>query len=436
MAVSGLAAGAPSSSGDALAMALSGLRWLGQADLTSAPTSVLADGLRGLENAESLLIAARASVLSAFDRHRGFEGDGAGSARSWLRWRTKVSNGSASASMAWMRRLRTHRLVADALASARVSGSWARRICAWTDLLPAGRRDEADAILLQAVADGAELPDLAIIAEELHARLADSASTGDPRSRGSGGGSDRGPGLGSDRDPGSGPGCGSDDRAANRAADQRSGSGCDDDRGRGVDHGTGGSADNDGKLWLAVTFGGAGRLEADLSPGCAAALRAVRDSLGKKAGPEETRTVPQRQHDALYEALRRLIAVRNLPDRAGQPVQIQLHLSLEELLRRRGDSRPGTAWPSPAPGWPIAGAGEECDATIIPIVTGAIDYRLLDRLTRAVTSPLPGNAATQVRLNTDTVRDLIIANAAALLSGPRGLASWLRRRAAGRQVGF
>ena len=36
-----------------------------------------------------------------------------------------------------------------------------------------------------------------------------------------------------------------------------------------------------------ITFGGAGRAEGDLTPGCAAALAAVLEALGKKAGPEE-----------------------------------------------------------------------------------------------------------------------------------------------------
>ena len=42
----------------------------------------------------------------------------------------------------------------------------------------------------------------------------------------------------------------------------------------------------------------------DLTPQCAAALAAVLESLGKKAGPEDTRTKWQRDHDALQEAWR------------------------------------------------------------------------------------------------------------------------------------
>ena len=153
--------------------------------------------------------------------------------------------------------------------------------------------------------------------------------------------------------------------------------------------------------------------------------------------------MPQRQHDALHEGLRRLVASGGLPDRAGQPTRIQLHISLEELLRRQngaGESGgPGASpgrvspGPSPVPGWPLAAAGEECDASIVPIVTGAIDHDLLARLVEAVNGPLRGadltlDGTARVRLDTDSVRDLIIANAGALFSGPRGLASWLRCR--------
>jgi hypothetical protein len=199
-------------------------------------------------------------------------------------------------------------------------------------------------------------------------------------------------------------------------------------------------------VWLGLTSGGVGRLEGDLTAGCAAALQAVLESLSKKSGAEDTRTLPERQHDALQEAMRRLIAAGGLPERAGQPTQIQLHISLDELTRRLGGpagagSGPGNGCPdgdrpggvNPVPGWPLAAAGEECDAQIVPIVTGALDHDLLERLTEAVTGQRhgvePASAGTAtVILNADSVRDLIIANAAALFSGPRGLASWLRRR--------
>jgi hypothetical protein len=77
------------------------------------------------------------------------------------------------------------------------------------------------------------------------------------------------------------------------------------------------SPDRDGdgfgerRLRLEATFGGAGRLDGGLTAGCAAALRAVLDALGKRAGPEDLRSRGQRAHDALEEACRRLVVSRS-----------------------------------------------------------------------------------------------------------------------------
>src|ERR1700683_486498 len=230
--------GVPLSSGEALGMVLAGLKWFSGADLGSAPAVVLADRLRELEDAESLLTAARAGVLSAFDRQRGFENDGHGGARSWLRWQTKVSNGAASGSVGWMRRLRSHCLVTEALASAGISASWPGQVCEWTDLFPAEARDAADAILLQAAADGADLKDLAVIAEELRAKLArpDGDGSGGPGGPGGRGGPDGGEPakdgrvwLGAAR---GGGGRGGGGRGRRRAGEGRAGVAGDDD-GRG-----------------------------------------------------------------------------------------------------------------------------------------------------------------------------------------------------------
>jgi Domain of unknown function (DUF222) len=77
----------------------------------------------------------------------------------------------------------------------------------------------------------------------------------------------------------------------------------------------GGAGDDDGfrdrRVWLDLHFRGAGKLNGDLTPECAAALTAMLDALGKKAGPEDTRTTSQHHHDALEEACR--------PGRPGPP---------------------------------------------------------------------------------------------------------------------
>ncbi len=359
-------------------MVLAGLSWLAGADMTGVPAVVQADCLRGLERARSVQAAAHAAVLGAFDAGCGYEDDGSRSPRTWLMWQTRVTSATATASVGWARRLRGHPAIASALRGGKISVSWARVICDWTDQLPAGARDQADVILLAAAAAGADLPDLANLFEQIRHRLAKP-----------------------DTDPGGGQ---DDDGPADRY------------------------------LHLGTTLGGAGRVDGNLTPRCAAALQAVLDALGKKAGPEDIRTLRQRQHDAVEEACRRLIASGGLPDRAGQPTQIQLHISLDDLLRRMGagSQEPGDSdTDRPVLPGPAAMPGDECDATIVPIVTGRVDHNLLDKLTAQLVSRPPWSHrpafdASRDFPDRDKVRDLILASAVALLSGPGGLASVLR----------
>jgi hypothetical protein len=159
----------PATAADAVAMAQAGLAWMAGADVASMPAPVQGDCLAALERADSMHIAARAKVLAAFHAGNGCQDDGHGSAKMWLRWQTRVTKGAAAAAMAWMRRLAAHPAVGDALAAGELSGSWARQVCGWTDLLPAECRADADAILLAAAADGADLADLAALAAMLAA---------------------------------------------------------------------------------------------------------------------------------------------------------------------------------------------------------------------------------------------------------------------------
>jgi len=56
---------------------------------------------------------------------------------------------------------------------------------------------------------------------------------------------------------------------------------------------------DDRAVRLGTTFGSAGVIRGGLTPECSAAVRAVLEALGKKAGPEGDRTEPQRFRDAL-----------------------------------------------------------------------------------------------------------------------------------------
>src|SRR5262249_1670229 len=215
----------PVSVGAALITIERALDALNAADVASVPAAVQAQALRALERAEAKHIAARSRVLAAFTAQDGYEDDGQGSARVWLRWQTRVTKAAAAGAVGWMRRLAAHPVIAAALAEGELSASWARAVCGWSDRLPAGVREDADQILVEAAAGGAELADLGGLAQQMYERS---------RSDEPDGGDD-----------------GFDDR----------------------------------RLLLDLTFGGAGRLTGDLTPGCAAVVSAVLGGPGQPARP-------------------------------------------------------------------------------------------------------------------------------------------------------
>ena len=396
----------PASVEAGLAMLDRALDVLNAGDVASLPAAAQARALRMLERAEAKHTVARARILTAFAAQGGYENDGQGSPRVWLKWQTRITSGAAAGAVAWMKRLAAHPVVAQALASGDISPSWARALCAWNDRLPAGRRDDADAILTSAATAGADLIGLAGLAREMYER-----SCAD------------------------GPGSGDDD------------------------------AFDDRYLRLGITWRGAGRTEGDLTPGCAAALSAVLEALGKRTGPEDTRTTGQRRHDALEEACRRLIAAGLVPGRAGQSRQLMVHITLAQLLGMPGGGPAEAAWAAAAAqehGW-LAGAEADaarCDSTVVPVVTGHLDPGALDRLTEVflaghepagTSGPLPAAdpspgpaagpsagpaagpgsrpAASPGSLSPQTRQRLaraLLAMAARTLSGPGGLAAHLR----------
>ena len=144
---------------------------------------------------------------------------------------------------------------------------------------------------------------------------------------------------------------------------------------------------------LDTTFEGAGVIRGDLTPGCAAMVQAVLDALSAPAGGGDLRTRPQRYHDALAEAMRRLLASDLLPRRAGQPVKALVHIYFAELRERDQDAILQDKWiaeyrarwaahraaASVSTGdggaWLDGDAAREVavDAMIIPVVTGDID---------------------------------------------------------------
>jgi len=393
---------APVSAREAMDMVRAGLGYLAHADATQLAAETQAQFLQELEQADAIGTAARASILSAFTAGHGPSADGDYSARTWLIHKTRVARGAAAGHTAWARRARTHRLVMATLAAGEISESFARTICLWTDKLPEESREAADEILLAAAARGMSLEDLAALAGEMYQR-----SRPDQ------------PGEDKDRE--------FDDRAVR----------------------------------LATTFGGAGIIHGDLTPECAEIVGTVLDALSAPAGAEDTRSREQRYHDALQEAMRRLAASNLLPERAGQPVKAWVHISLADLMLLDGSSALLDQWAAQVraqwaarraqasegggdPGaWLDGDAADAitCDAAMTPIVTGDVNVDALDELVRLCVQldrhrrePQPDTIRPEQAQAEAALERAVIGKAVDLLSGPAGLASFLRRRQLGARL--
>ena len=409
---------APASASEAMEMVRAGLGYLAAADATAMAAQTQAQCLQMLEQAHSVSTAARTSVLAAFTAGQGYTADADYSPRAWLINRTKVTRGTAVGYTAWVRRAAAHPEVAAVLAAGEMSESFARTICTWTDKLPEDCRPDADEILLTAAGTGMGLGDLAGLAGEIYAR----SLPDDP------------------------------DKDRDQAFEDRS-------------------------VRLETTFGGAGVLHGDLTPECASVVATVLDALSAPAGAQDTRSQAQRFHDGLQEAMRRLVAADLLPERAGQPVKAWVHISLADLMVLEGSSALLEEWTarvraqwaghraqasaggSDGGAWLDGDAAEAvaCDAAMAPFVTGEVNPAALEDLVRLCVQldrlrhhPRTGPDDTgtggtdgdgQDAPAPDTARAwealerAIIGKAADLLSGPGGLASFLRRRQLGARLG-
>ena len=122
------AAAPPVSSSEALAMLTSAMTYLAAADATQLTASEQAECLAGLERADAIETAARASVLGAFTAGQGYCEDADYSPRSWLIHKTRVTKGAATGHTAWVRRARAHPGRLAALARGEITESVARTL--------------------------------------------------------------------------------------------------------------------------------------------------------------------------------------------------------------------------------------------------------------------------------------------------------------------
>jgi hypothetical protein len=415
------AAPPPASTSDALDMVLTGLRYLTAGDPAAMVTVEQARVLKTLEQAHAMSTAVHASVLGAFTAGQGYTEDGEYSPRSWLIHQADVTRAAAFAHTAWARRAQEHPKIHHAMAGGILSESWARALCEITGKIPQPGRDDADGLLVWTSLHGATLADLLGLATEMYLR---SLPDGRP-------------------DP----------------------------------------APEDRAVRLATTLGGAGVLHGDLTADCAAMVGAVLDALAKPAGADDPRSKPERYHDALAEAMKRLLAADLLPDRAGHPVKALVHMTLAELralddrsaLQREWITVAAARWAAHRAAASVTGGdggawlegrtaqAVACDAILVPVVTGDIDPAALDDLVRLCVdlvrldhwdpapagadrsagpepsavpdgppSPLPG--APDWNALREEIRQAIIGKAVDLVSGPGGLASFLRCRQLGARL--
>src|SRR6202035_2352979 len=98
-------------------MLKSALGYLAAADATAMAAETRAQCLQILEQASSIGIAARTSVLAAFTSAKGYSSDADYSPRAWLIHKTHITAGAAVGHTAWVRRAAAHPLVAAALAA-------------------------------------------------------------------------------------------------------------------------------------------------------------------------------------------------------------------------------------------------------------------------------------------------------------------------------
>ena len=170
--------------------------------------------------------------------------------------------------------------------------------------------------------------------------------------------------------------------------------------------------------------------------------------------------------------MHRLAASGLLPERAGQPVKVWAHMSLADLLRLQGSSALQQEWTAQVrAAWAAhraagsqtggdggawldgdAAEGIACDAAMAPVVTGDVNAAALEDLVRLCTelgrlrhadadadagdadadAGAPGRDTGSAW---EALEQAIIGKTVDLLSGPGGLASFLRRRQLGARLG-
>ena len=169
--------------------------------------------------------------------------------------------------------------------------------------------------------------------------------------------------------------------------------------------------------------------------------------------------------------MQRLVTAGLLPERAGQPTKVWAHVSLADLMLLDGSSallekwtaRVRAQWAGHRAGASFGGSdgaawldgdaarAAACDASVTPVVTGEVNYAVMEDLVRLCAElaslrhhgvdddtsahARPGAPAPDTARAWEALEQAIIGKAIDLVSGPGGLASFLRRQQLGARLG-
>jgi hypothetical protein len=401
----------PGSIPEALGSVKSAIKYLAGVDMTQLPGECISELLTVMEHIDAGQAAVRGKAVSVLSDQHLHHDYGHRTATAFLVHRTRVRTGKASQVAELGSLYRQHPLLADALAEQDVvSESIAARIATWTNQLPDDCVPAADGILIEGCRAGLSEAQLANLAAQIRAQV-----------------------------------CGPDP----------------DDEGTLPDRG----------LRLETTIDGAGRVDGDLTPGCAALLQAVLTAFGDKTGPGDLRTPHERNHDALEEALKLVLAGKK-----GKPYKAIIHIPFEDLCALPGASAMMAAftgqvadvmaaraaarardahgrWAGHRAADQVTGGGDEGtwlagdrplallpDAIIVPVVTTRLAAEHLETII-AIGAELHRLAAED---DTDAqaaraergarmmdLRCQLAGEVIAVVTGPDAVASWLRQRLLG-----
>ncbi|MGC4832965.1 DUF222 domain-containing protein [Micromonospora vinacea] len=144
-------------------------------------------------------------------------------------------------------------------------------------------------------------------------------------------------------------------------------------------------ATHDRHLTLSEQTDGRLRLTGTLDAETAGLLRAAIDPLTTPSGPDDTRSPGQRRHDALTDICRLTLRTGELPDSGGDPAQIVITTTYDELTRQLSSGTLDTGLSLT----PEAVRRLACDATLLPAVLGSASQPLdVGRQRRLITGPL------------------------------------------------